>query len=86
MTARVYEFPSGRRIDHLHPVEPDQPSHDEMSPTLRDTIWRDIERHERIAEGLRRRLGVLMPELGVPPLTAPGRGQLSIADLKGDKE
>lgn len=77
--ARIYEFPSGRR---LHP----EPSHDEISPVERNALYADLEHHERAAEGIRRRLKLLLPELGVPPVYMPGEGQLSIETLNGEQQ
>lgn len=118
MSARIYEFPSGRRLDTPPPrsdvatgfyrhklevaerdvrvfrkllgmpvtEEPLEPSSDELSPSQRDAVWREIERHERIVENLRRSIGVLIPELGVPPVYVPGEGQLDIEHLNGEQQ
>lgn len=60
--APVIDIRTRRRIDHLRPVEP---SHDEMTPAMRSQLWADLEFHERMVEGCRRKLGLLAVEKGI---------------------
>lgn len=75
MNARIYEFPSGRRIDNQPEPSPDTTP----NPHL-DTLHQKLATAEAVTNHFRRRLGLPLIERCVSILD-PGEGQLSIEDI-----
>lgn len=76
MSAEIYQFPTGARLDTPTP---------QWSPAARDYLWGLVEYHEREAEKYKRYLGVLAVERGVPHIGNNSEGQLSLIDLDGEE-